>query len=76
MAKQFNDENRGVLFKSDNKQKPEDRDYGGEIDVRGEKFWLSGWIKQSRAGKKFLSLSIKPQNAQPAKPEFNDSVDF
>jgi hypothetical protein len=74
MQKKYDETNRGVLFKDEKKTTAEDRDYSGEIDVRGEKFWLSAWIKQSKAGKKYMSLSIKPK--AKAKADFNDSVEF
>jgi hypothetical protein len=76
MQKKFDDTNRGVMFKNADKRDEKDRDYSGELNVRGEEFWVSAWIKESKAGKKFLSFSIKPKNEAPAKPEFNDSVDF
>ena len=27
----------------------------------GEKFWLNAWVKTSKAGQKYMSLSIKPK---------------
>jgi hypothetical protein len=50
------------LFKNERKDSDRDRDYSGEINVAGREFWLSGWIKTSKAEKKFLSLSVKPKH--------------
>jgi hypothetical protein len=73
----FDDRNKAVLFKSDRKDKPTDRDYHGEYtDGAGVEHWISGWAKTSKKGAKYLSLAFKPKNEAPAKPEFNDSVDF
>ena len=57
MQKKYDETNRGVLFKDEKKTTAEDRDYSGEIDVRGEKFWLSAWIKQSKARQCWTSHS-------------------
>jgi len=76
--KKFDDTNRGALFnESHNKQKADDRDYAGTLNVEGREYWLSGWVKTSKAGKKFLSISVKAKNepAAQAKRDFNDSVE-
>lgn len=59
----YDNTNRGVLFKNDRKTKDTHPDYQGSIDVDGEEFWLSAWIKDGRKGK-FMSLSIKPKEEQ------------
>jgi len=59
----FDNTNRGVLFSErDKKTKDDDRDYSGSINIGGCEFWLSGWIKVSKKGQKFLSLSVKPKD--------------
>ena len=58
----YDNELRGVLFnEQDRKSNDDDRDYAGNITIRGEEFWLSGYIRISKAGKKFLSLKAKPK---------------
>jgi hypothetical protein len=47
MTKEFDDRNRGALFR-EAKSKETDRDFGGWLDVDGKKFWLSGWISVSQ----------------------------
>jgi hypothetical protein len=73
-----NDRNTAVLFKSDRKDDPKDRDYHGEFtDAGGVEHWISGWANTSKKGVKYLRLVFKPKNEAPAKaPVFNDSVDF
>jgi hypothetical protein len=73
---QYDNTNRGVLFRETDKEKETDRDYSGSINVDGREFWLSGWINQSkRSGRKFLSLTIKPKDApQPEKPKPKEST--
>lgn len=61
---QYDDTNRGVLFKND-KQGNENRpDYKGSINVNGQELWLSAWLKTSQAGNKFMSLSVQPKEQQ------------
>jgi hypothetical protein len=52
--------NRGALFRDEKKADEKDRDYSGSINIDGKEFWISGWVKESKAGKKFLSLRVKP----------------
>ena len=66
---EYDNTNRGVLFKNDRKETEKHPDYKGSININGEEFWLSSWIKEGKTGK-FMSLSVTPKNAQPiAQPE-------
>ena len=65
---EYSNENRGVLFKNDDKQSDKHPDYKGSINIDGVEYWLSSWIKTSKQGNKFMSLSVQPkQAAKPAK---------
>ena len=61
---EYDNTNRGVLFKNDRKDSEKHPDYKGNVNVNGVEFWLSAWIKESAKGK-FMSLSIQPKDAQP-----------
>ena len=50
----------GALFRNDRKEKPSHADYRGDLTIDGRKYWLNGWIKETKDGKKYLSLSAKP----------------
>ncbi len=63
--KKFDDTNSGALFKKATKKTDTSPDYGGEADVEGIKYWLSGWTKTSKAGEKYLSLSLRLKDDQP-----------
>jgi hypothetical protein len=67
MTQEYDNTDRGVLFKNDRKEKDTHPDYKGQINVGGEEYWLSAWIKEGRNGK-FMSLSIKPKEEQAAPP--------
>jgi hypothetical protein len=68
MSQQYDDTNRGALFKNDRKETEKHPDYTGKINVNGQDFWLSAWIKDGKSGK-FMSLSVKEQEKkQPSAP--------
>jgi hypothetical protein len=84
MEKQYDNTNRGVLFKNDPQGNPKRPQYRGSLNVGGEEYNLSAWIKESKkTGDKFLSLSVEPKKDAPkrapapaAEPEFNDDIPF
>jgi hypothetical protein len=60
---EYDNNNRGSLFKNDRKDDAKFPDYKGSINVDGTDYWLSAWIKVSKDGNKFMSLSVKNKNA-------------
>ena len=61
---EYDNTNRGVLFKNDRKETEKHPDYTGKIDIDGTEYYLSAWIKTGRNGK-FMSLSRgKPTGEQ------------
>ena len=52
----------GALFKNDKGDNPNRPDYKGTYtDGKGEEFWVSAWVKDSKAGAKYMSLSMQPK---------------
>jgi hypothetical protein len=78
----FDNNNRGILSKNQNKTADNHPEYSGSINVDGTDYWLSAWIKESsKDGKKFFSLSVKPKDTAKAKPkqideDMNDPIPF
>jgi len=82
----FDNTNRGALFRNDKGDNPKRPDYTGKINITiGDKKLsvdakLSAWVKEGANGK-FLSISVQPVEEQkpapkatpkPAVPEFDD----
>lgn len=56
----YDNTNRGALFKNDRKEKDRHADYNGTINVGGVDYYLNAWLKDGKKGK-FFSLSVKPK---------------
>jgi hypothetical protein len=84
MTMDYDNRNRGALFRNEDKDPNDDkdRDYNGTLDVEGTEFWLSGWIRTAKSGRKYLSLSVKPKqdkppaSKEPRAADFNDEIPF
>lgn len=56
--------NSGSLFINNRKEKPNHPDRTGKAMVGGIEFYVSGWLKETKNGEKWLSLSFKPVDEQ------------
>ena len=74
----YDNTNKGALFRNDDKDPNDDRDrdYNGTLDVEGTEYWLSGWVRTSKNGKKYLSLSVKPKQDKPPASKKSRAEDF
>ena len=57
----YDDTNRGALFKNEQKESDNHPDYKGKVNVNGQDFWLSAWIKTAESGRRYMSLSVTPK---------------
>jgi hypothetical protein len=80
----FDNTNRGALFRNDKGDNAKRPDYTGKLNVGGVDYKLSAWLREGAKGK-FLSLSVQPVEEQrpapkatpkPAVPEFDDDLAF
>lgn len=63
---EYDNSNSGVLFKNDRKETERHPDYTGTwTDDNGIEHWFSAWVKESKSGTKFLSVSARPKQDQP-----------
>jgi uncharacterized protein (DUF736 family) len=65
--KQYDNTNRGTLFKNHKKESEKHPDYKGEINVDGAEFWLAAWLKTAKNGEKFFSFAVTAKDADKAK---------
>jgi uncharacterized protein (DUF736 family) len=77
-VKEFDNNNRGVLFKNDKQGNDKRPDYRGTATIAGEDLNISAWIKRSqKTGDAYMSLSFEPKKAAPPKatraPVMNES---
>ncbi len=62
---EYDNSNKGALFKNKKKETDNHPDYNGSITVDGTEYWISSWLKTSKNGEKFMSLSVKPKQDAP-----------
>jgi uncharacterized protein (DUF736 family) len=72
MAQQYDNTDKGVLFKNEEKESDNQPDYKGRINTGGTDFWLSAWIKTAKDGRKFMSLSATAMEGKPAPKKARD----
>jgi hypothetical protein len=74
---EYDNTDRGILSKNEDRQKDTHPHYKGSLNVNGVDLWISGWLKTSeKTGKKFISLSVKPKDAAPVKKASKPSSGF
>ena len=54
----------GSLFKNDRKETDNHPDYKGSALINGVDHWLDAWINTGQDGSKYMSLKMKPKEAQ------------
>ena len=82
----YDNTNSGALFKNEDKREERHPDYKGSLNVNGVDHWISSWLKTSKAGAKYMSISVTPKNANNTRApvqsksapadEFDDSLPF
>ena len=81
---EYDNTNRGALFKNDKQGNENWADYQGSLNVDGVEHYISAWIKKSKKGQTFMSLSVKRKDSQrspnPQKQSdgtpFSDEIPF
>ena len=70
----YDNTNSGALFKNDKQGNENWPDYRGQINVDGQDFWISAWLKTSKKdGTKYMSLAIQPMQKKQQQPQRQQS---
>ena len=78
---EYDNTNRGVLFKNDRKSAENHPDYTGSyMDADGKEYFLDAWVREGSKGK-FFSIRTKEKQARKeagsgSSDPFSDSVPF
>lgn len=73
---QYDNTDKGALFKNNRKETERHPDYTGKIDVGGSERYISAWLKESKNGNKFLSISLgKPVDGHGSNGSYQKPVD-
>lgn len=68
-------DNQGAIFKNDRKEKDIHPDYKGSVVVNGVEYWVSSWINESKAGDKYMSLSLTKKEEKSTSEERTQNDD-
>lgn len=72
----FDNTNSGALFKNKKRTNDKQPDYTGRVNADGKDFWVSAWIKTSKAGEKFMSMALTPVDAPINTDGIDDDIPF
>lgn len=76
--KEYDNTNRGAIFRNTRKTTDKHPDMTGKINVDGKDYWVSGWTAYKRNdGEKYLQLSVTPveEKAEAAKYNADNDMD-
>ena len=63
---EYDNTNKGVLFPNSYKNKSNQPDVKGNINIKGEDFKLAGWVRTKKdADEKFFSLVVEVEDEEP-----------
>lgn len=71
---EYDNTNRGVLFRNDRRETEKHPEYTGTINVDGTDYRLAAWVREGK-GRKYFSLAISPKEPK-SEPKVRESEDF
>lgn len=76
--KQYDDTNRGAIFRNDNKTRDAQPDWSGPLNFEGVELRLAGWVREDRSGREFVSLRVErvENAAQKPAPKKQEDIPF
>ena len=78
MMTNYDNSNRGQIWKNDRKTTDKHPDFNGTINVDGKEYWLSAWKRRDDANPKapVLSFSVQAKDVPKQQPTPNLNEDF
>jgi len=89
MSNQYDNQNRGAIWKNENRQSDKHPHFSGSINIDGKDYWLSGWKRADDASDRapLVSFSVRPKDDNPsqsyqqsapqkAQDDFEDDIPF
>lgn len=63
----YDDKNRGSIWKNEKKTTDKHPDFTGSLNVDGKDYWVSAWKRKEGASDRapVLSFSVKPKDGKP-----------
>ena len=73
---QYDNTNRGAIWKNEKKETDKHPDFTGSINVDGHDYWLSGWRRPEGASSKApaMKFQIKRKDGKPQQAETRQST--
>jgi uncharacterized protein (DUF736 family) len=65
MAYIVENENTGSIFKNDHKEKEQQPDYKGNVNVAGIQYDVALWVKDGKNGRKYMSAKFSEPYVRP-----------
>lgn len=79
-TKNYDNTNSGALFKNPYKTEEKHPHYTGKTNIEGKEYEVAAWVKTSKAGKQYMSLSYQlvTNDNKPAEaaPDDDDDLPF
>lgn len=68
MSNEYDNTNRGAIWKNDNRQSDTHPHFSGSINIEGVDYWLSGWKRADDASDRapLVSFSVRRKDVQNA----------
>lgn len=73
MARDYDNNMTGVLFKNERKRSDKDPGYTGSAEIDGVEFWLSAWLNESDKRGKYFKIKFKPKDDDRNERRSNNS---
>jgi len=71
---EFDNTNRGVLFKNQYRKTDKHPDYTGSVNVEGKELDLAAWVRKSKKGVVYISLSVSEPKVEDLTGEIEESA--